>query len=349
MSPHRITWSPPSSASESTPDPRRGLAERLADSARDRASDAVAVVLEAARVLRDWAEESPGKWTLERAGRELEEGWTAWVAGQGWRGLCAIFVDTLRRALLLPEASGDRRGARVILLEELDAWLGSGARTPESRSARWDGSPLSPGARITPRQDVARHAVKTLERGEWILVHGYSPTVVATLTLARQKGLFPRALLSECSADHGGRRMARELTRAGVGVRLAWDAAALGAVREVDRVWLGTEAIGAGVFLGAVGTGLLLREAARNEVPTAVLCTGDDLVPGGEATPPSWGEEESWNLWCDGPEGVELASQPFERVSAELVGAWLTDLGREELAELCLRAMRPEAATPCTT
>ncbi len=348
MSLHRITWSRPSSASESAPSSRRGLAERLGESARDRATDAVSTVLEAARILRPWVREHPARWSLDQAGRELEEGWAEWVAGQGWRGVPAIFVDTLRCTLSHPDAAPDRRGPRGVLLEELDAWLRPRAEVLTGGAAtRWDGSPLTAGSRFARREDVAPHAVETLGRGEWILVHGYSQTVLSALSHARQKGLFPRALVSESSSDHGGRRMARELARAGVGVRLTWDAAALSAVNEVDRLWLGTEAIGAGVFIGPVGTGLLLKEASRNEVPAAVLCTGDELIPGGEASLPAWGEEETWNLWSQGPEGVELASQPFERVNADLVDTWLTDSGREELGELCLRAMRPVAADPC--
>ncbi len=344
MSAHRITWSPPRSTSGTSSGQHRSLEERLSESAHDRAAGAVDTALEAAGALREWVSERPREWEFEQAGRELEEGWREWIRHQGWRGSCAILVDALRRAFQHAVMRAHQGGPRALLLEELAAWLSPDRGGTE----RWNGAPLAPGPRFSPKEDVAPQALETLSRGEWILVHGHSPTVLAALVQARQNGLFPRVLLGEGGPDQGGKRMARELAKHGIGVRLTWDAAVLSAVDEADRVWVGTEAIGAGCFLGLAGTGLLLEEAARLEVPAAVLCTGDDLVPGGEARLPAWGDDETWNLWTRVPDGVELASQPYETVNADLVDTWLTDAGRERLGELCLRAMRPVAAPPCT-
>jgi hypothetical protein len=347
MSAHRITWSHPRSRSGSSSRLRGSLAERLRASAHDRAATAEELVVEAAREMRSWLSERPEEEGALQQGRELEAGWAEWVRGQGWRGPCAIFVDAIRRVFHEAAERASRDDVRDRSLKELEAWLSPHDTGQPGNPDRWSGVPLAPGQRLARRGDVIPHALGTLTRGERILVHGYSPTVLGALAAARKSGLFPRVLLGEGGPDQSGKRMARELTRMGIGVRLTWDAAVLGAVDEVDRIWLGTEAIGAGVFLGLVGTGLLLREAIRTEVPTAVLCTGDELMPGGEALPPIWGEEETWNLWSHDPDGVELSSQPYEQVNADLVGTWVTEAGRETLGELCLRAMRPVPAPPC--
>ena len=301
------------------------------------------MVREAALELLAWVGEQRQDWDFEKAGRELEEGWDEWVRGQAWRGPCAIFVDAIRRAFQHARMRAAKGGPLALLREELEAWVDPWA----GPAARWDGAPLARAPRLAKREDVAPHALRTLDPRNWILVHGYSETVLLALFAAQRAGLFPQVLLSEGGPDHSGKRMARELIAQGVHVRLGWDAAVLSNASEADRIWLGTEAVGADSFLGLVGTELLLGEARRAEVPVAVLCTGDELMPGGEVLLPSWGEEESWNLWSDGPDGTELAPQPYERVDVDRVDCWLTDAGPERLSDLCLRSLRPQAAPLC--
>ena len=84
--------------------------------------------------------------------------------------------------------------------------------------------------------------------------------------------------------------MARRLSRAGLAVSVCYDSALHAALDRADRVWLGTEAIGANAFLARVGTRGLLEEAARREVPVELLATSDKLMPAGELSRPSWPE-----------------------------------------------------------
>jgi len=344
MSAHRTIWSWSPATPESRSAALLGLEDRLSESARDRAANATAVVREAALELHAWVSAQRSDWSFEEAGAELEEGWKEWVREQAWRGPCAIFVDAIRRAFEHARMRGAEGGPQELLREELQAWLNPWV----GYTGRWDGAPLARAPRLAKCEEVAPHALRTLSERDWILVHGYSETVLQALFAAQRGGRFPQVLLSEGGPDHSGKRMARELATQCVHVRLGWDAAVLGRVDEADRIWLGTEAIGAGAFLGLVGTGLLLEEAERAEVPVAVLCTGDELMPGGETLLPSWGEEESWNLWSDGPDGTELAPQPYERVDTDRVPCWLTDAGPGRLSDLCLRSLRPVAAPPCT-
>ncbi|MGD2016526.1 MAG: hypothetical protein PVJ89_00300, partial [Planctomycetota bacterium] len=92
-------------------------------------------------------------------------------------------------------------------------------------------------------------------------------------------------------------------------------------------VWLGTDALGRGEFLGRVGTTALVERARELGVQTTVLATTDKLVPDGEVVLPTWAEAEAWHLWESAPRDVEVESQPFEPVGLELVDGVATEAG----------------------
>ena len=354
MPAHRISWSWSPSAQDKRAEAARNLKDRLRESALDRAANSRAVTLEAASLLQHWLAERPKGWGREpagvrEAGAELEAGWGEWVENHGWRGTCAGFIDALRKTFHSASEVGAARQAkagsmRAALRGELEAWL-----EPELRTSHdGQGTASAPGPRWIDPQRVVPHALRTLRRAEALLIHGYSETVLASLAAAQKAGLFPQVLVGLGLADQSGTRMARQLSAHGIHVRLLWDAAALGSVPSVDRIWLGTEAVGSGGFCALVGTTLLLAEANRNEVPVSVLCTSDKLLPGGELQLPRWGSEERWNLWSHGPDEVEVESQPFELVAAGADETWITEEGPESLVAFCTRSRRTGTAAPCS-
>ncbi len=347
MPAHRISfsWSPKAQGGGS--DAAAGLAERLRPCALDRAASAREVAREAAQELTTWIGQQSREWGSAEAdrlacGEELEAGWSEWLHHQGWRGAGALLIDALRSAFA-SDAAAPKAGPRAALLAELEAWTNEGASAPPSSSEEsTDSSP-----RTTAPEALVPHALRELERRDHVLVYGGSETVLAALCGAQQAGLYPQVTVAAGAPDHSGKRMARHLANHGLAVRLVWDAAALGAVAEADRIWIGTEAVGSGEFLALVGTRLLADEAARQEVPMSVLCTDEACVPGGNLRLPAWAGDEGWGLWSQGAEGVALDSQPYERVPGGAVNTWITCEGHESLAQLCTRSLRLEPAPPC--
>jgi len=303
------------------------LRARLEAVARDRASPARQVVQETSGILRGWLLEQPEEPPLD--GSELEAGLGPWTEEQAWRGPCALWLDSARLAW---NAASD---PQVALAREAGAWCEEDR--PGTQADR----------RLPSRAELAARAALDVEHGEVVLITSWSETVALALESAWRIGKRPQAMIGEGLPGLDGRRMARRLARAGIPVTMCYDAALLGLVPRADRLWLSTEAIGAGAFLARRGTRSLLQECARREVPARVLATSDKLVPGGDLRLPAWCERESWLLWEDAPEGVRLESQCFESVPLELAGAFLTEVGLESTSALHLRALRVEAAPPC--
>lgn len=348
------------------------LGGRLAYLVQDRASPADALLREASETLFEWVMERPLVWSWTEASVELEAGWADFVSTHSWRGPVALWVDSLRRTVRAGQKAGHPAfgaGARQVLGEEIGLWLGglqrggaageipgsgivhAGGELPEGGEAAqlptWDGQPLAQGARMPSRSALARKAIEDLERGESILVCGFSETVIGALCAAHKVDLAPTVILGEGSGDASGRRMARRLADDGLPVRMVYDSALFASLPHADRVWFGAEAIGSEAWLARVGSGALIEEARRLDVPVEVLATSDKLIPGGALELPAWGVSDRWMLWEDPPPGVELEAQPYEAVPLDSAATFVSEVGRESGSELALRSLRTEPVAPC--
>ncbi len=358
------TWTAAADSNVPLPTSKGSLADCLHEIAFDRAASSDALVLETARVTLEWLLERPDRWSWSAAARELEEGFAEWNAEQGWRGPAAVWFDTVRGAWHQGRASHPDE-AREYLAEEFGLWLctreadvapafdsgalesNASASCSDASERPWNGAPLASGRRLASRTALGAHAVATLETRELVLLNAYSNTVAVALEAAWRAGKQPQVLVCEGLPTLEGRRMAHRLSRSGLAVGICYDAALIDALDRADRVWLGTEAIGAEGFLGRVGTRSLLDEAVRREVPVQLLATSDKLMPAGELALPNWPERDTWLLWDDAPENVRLETQCFEITPLDLVEHIITECGCESPARLSVRALRAERPAAC--
>ena len=316
-------WTPPSAGipAAETGEP---LADRLTPLVEDRAATASDVVRRAARTCHAWLSEA--SCADGGAGVALRQGLGELLESQGWRAPLARFGASLA-AVEARVADDGSPALREALAGECALWL----ETAETLAGPgWEGVEDTPRLRLPDRADCARALLEgpaAVEAGEVFLVHGWSETVARGLELVQARGLAPEVIVSEGGPDLGGRRLARRLVASGMRVRFVYDAALVAAVRRSDRVWLGTDALGRGEFLGRVGSTALVERARELGVQTTVLATTDKLVPDGEVVLPTWAEAEAWHLWESAPRDVEVESQPFEPVGLELVDGVATEAG----------------------
>lgn len=339
--PWQLSWRPEPPAEERTGDPVLALQEL----GRDRLLDAQSLVRAASAEVYVWLLARPQDWSRERAWRELGRLLQPLSAAHGWRGAVALWLGTLER--LCTQGTGARgqesEGPARELATEVGLWLGGMDEMRPGHEA-WNGLPGSPGERLPDPALCGAGPVNQLGKGEIVAVHGDSPAVAAALLAAATAGLRPTAYVSEGGPELGGRRLAQELSEGGVRVHFHYDGGLVARLGHVDRVWLGTEAVGAQAFVGLIGTRNLLREARRLEVPITLLTTSDALVPGGELQLPPWGEQNPWLLWESAPAGVEVQGQPYEAVPLALIGQVADEHGMGRPAELALRALRTDEA-----
>lgn len=302
MKPRRtiLRWSPPGSAAP--PSDERSLAERLQAVASDRIGSADEVVRDAAREAAAWLRpRAAGECSRAALAAELRQGLVAWEAAHVWRALCARFLGRLTARL----------EARAATAEALLAFLDEEAR-----------------AAVPERRSIVPFALRSLGRGERVLVLGHSETVALALEEAARAGLAPEVLLGEGRPELTGKRLARRLARRGLDLRMTYDAALPEEVAGVDRIWLGTEALDARAFVGRVGDRALFGAAREQGVPVELLATRDKLHPAGRIELPAWSEREPHLLWGDAPAGVTLEARFLARIELDHVDAWIHERGR---------------------
>ncbi|MCA9000308.1 MAG: hypothetical protein KDB61_00195 [Planctomycetes bacterium] len=338
---HTFHWSPGDPGGDMKL--RKPLAARLQPLLEDRTSTAQEVILEASGILCSWLRELPESDGFQLGtllGTELDP----LLAVHGWRAPVQLWMRTLDR--VVRHTSLGRDSLRDGLIEELGLWMGGidvdfrqeGAEPP----LVWNGGPLEPGRRLPDRASCSEALVEGVDVGEVICIPAFSETVALGVERLVGAGLAPKILLGEGGPNLGGRLMARRLEHLGLEMRLTYDAALPGRMAEVDRLWMGTEAIGADAILATVGVGNLIQAARKNQIPSVVLATSDKLAPLGELRLPEWAAKETYLLWEGPVSGLTVESQFYERLPLWPALQFATEHGLQSPAQLALNALRTD-------
>ncbi|MEL6712833.1 MAG: hypothetical protein AAFP86_03625 [Planctomycetota bacterium] len=322
------------------------LEGRVAGLADDRGVTAADLVRKVAREAHGWlvGPDSPDV-GIEGA---LDDELRALVDAHGWRVPFARFVAALLGAADSAEPGAPQYARREAMAAECALWFEGGAEAGATAPAGPDGEP-----RLGSKERCADPLLAgplAVTRGEVVLVHGWSETVARGLELARARGLEPAAIVSEGGAALGGRRLARRLSAGGMDVSFVYDAALVSALERADRVWIGSDAIGAHAFVARMGTRALVERASQLGVDVAVLATSDKFTPEARPSLPRWAADEPWHLWEGAPAAVSVESQAFELVPLDLVRVFATERGSWSAADVRARASAPveSAAAPVT-
>ncbi len=316
------------------------LSRQLEPLLEDRTSTAHEVILEASEILRAWLGvlknvDASQLGTL--LGTELDP----LLAAHGWRAPLQLWMRTIDQAVA--RASEFRSPLREVLIEELGLWLGGvDLDNLNGESARWSGRILDEGRRLPLRETCSDALIADVEPHEVIAVPAFSETVALGIERLAYAGMDPELILGEGGPNLGGRMMARRLEHLGLNMRLAYDAAMPNLVVGADRLWMGTEAIGADALLATIGTGNVVQAAQKNQVPYTVLATSDKLVPMGDLRLPEWAEKETYLLWEAPVSGLQVESQFYERLPIQGTFVFATEFGLQSPAELALSALRTD-------
>ncbi|MDF1837403.1 MAG: hypothetical protein P1V35_06030 [Planctomycetota bacterium] len=316
---------------------RLPLSRKLEGLLDDRTSTAEEVVLEASEILCTWLGTLPDSDALQLGallGTELDP----LLAVHGWRAPVQLWMRTIDR--VVGQSPRFQRPLRAVLMEELGLWLG-GVDVADFQ-ADWNGEPLAPGRRLPRRANCAQALVPGMEKHEIIAIPAFSETVALAVEHLAQSGLQPKLILGEGGPTLGGRLMARRLEHLGLDMRLIYDAGMPEKVAEADRLWMGTEAIGADSLLATIGTGNVFQAARKSQVPCTVLATSDKLVPMGDLRLPEWAEKETYLLWEAPVSGLQVESQFYERLPIQETLVFATEFGIQSPAQLAMSALRTD-------
>ncbi len=188
------------------------------------------------------------------------------------------------------------------------------------------------------RQSAAQ-AARRLSRARRILTHSASAVCGEALLIWAKRARQAEVIVTESRPRQEGVALARRLTAAGVRVRLITDAQMGLAVREVDAVLVGADAItDDSHLLNKAGTRLLVLAARDAGVPAYAVCQTHKIAP------PGWPMALERQDPADVTEaqGFRVDNVVFDATPLDWFASVITEEGR--LSQRLLRAVRQRLA-----
>lgn len=296
----------------------RQLLEHLVEPLRnDRTSGSVVLGRKAAEVLRRAAARVPAgspeefRWALGQAVLMVLEAQPAMAT------LVRLAVDVLDAV----EAATDLEEARHRALHAAGAFQAGLA----ARSA-----------------DAAQRASALLPEGGRVITCSSSSTVQAALLSAAERRARLSVVCLESRPMNEGRALAQTLSRAGLDVVYAVDAAAAVLTAESDAVLLGADSVGDAGVVNKIGSSSLALAARHAGIPVLVVADSTKILP--RRFPQDTRDDRPPGEVWDAPPGVEVWNRYFEASPI----AWVSALVTEDatLAPAAVETLRGAMAVP---
>ncbi|MAG07951.1 hypothetical protein CMO89_00605 [Candidatus Woesearchaeota archaeon] len=179
----------------------------------------------------------------------------------------------------------------------------------------------------TVENKIADIGANKIGNGMVVFTHCYSPTVMAILKKAKQKGRSFEVYNTETRPSLHGRVAASELNKLGVPVTHYVDSAMRLAVKEADIVLLGADAITPDKVISKIGSEMVAELANRYDIPVFVCSNSwrfdyksifdfGGLEPG-----------KAKEIWNNPPKNVKVCNYAFEKIELGLVTAVISEIG----------------------
>jgi translation initiation factor 2B subunit (eIF-2B alpha/beta/delta family) len=189
---------------------------------------------------------------------------------------------------------------------------------------------------------VADHADAYIKPGAKVLFHSYSGSLIKLLARAAATAADLTFMLTESRPYRESLRIAEALKDTSVTMIAYTDASMAAAAADADLVLVGADALFRdGSFANKIGSLPLALSCRHVGTPYYVVTEVSKLYPGDPEDVameqrPAVEVAEDWPLWQS--KRITVRNQFFERVPADLVTAYLTDVGVLTPEELVQRS-----------
>jgi len=182
------------------------------------------------------------------------------------------------------------------------------------------------------KRRAAEQAASELERGETIMTHDYSTTVLSAITRALEDGAEFSIYVTEARPRYLGRKMVRRLANMeGIDATLITDGACGEFLPDVDRVFLGMTCIVDETLYNRVGTYPMAATAADLAVPVTVVGSSAKIVDGGFTFENEY--RKASEVMREPADGFTVENPAYDATPTRLVDTVVTDEGLTELGE----------------
>lgn len=170
---------------------------------------------------------------------------------------------------------------------------------------------------------INNFVLKVLNNGDKIYTHCHSTNVIKSLINAKKKGKKFEVFTSETRPLFQGRKTAKELSKAGIRVTSFVDSDMMGAVKEVDKIFLGADAITDKGIINKVGSGAIATLAKDFNKPVYIIADSWKYSPKNVKIE----ERDFHEVWKNAPKNIKIINPSFEFVDKKLIKKILSEKG----------------------
>jgi ribose 1,5-bisphosphate isomerase len=171
--------------------------------------------------------------------------------------------------------------------------------------------------------------LKMISNGMKIYTHCHSTNVVKALIDAKKRGKKFEVFNTETRPLYQGRITAKELAANGIKVTTFVDSAILEAVKQVDIILLGADAIMKDGIINKVGSATIAELAADHKKPVYVVADSWKFSPENVRIE----ERDFHEVWKGAPKEVRIRNPAFEKVDKKYVKGIISEYGILTLEE----------------
>jgi translation initiation factor 2B subunit (eIF-2B alpha/beta/delta family) len=172
---------------------------------------------------------------------------------------------------------------------------------------------------------AATHAAKLIDEGARVLTHSRSSTVLEAFAQARRVGKSFAVVATESRPLFEGRTLAEALVKQDVPVTVIIDAAAALAIKEIDLVLVGADAITPVNVINKVGTRMIALAAREQGIQVFSVCDTSKFICE-DCLPPEQ-EHPAAELWPNAPAEISITNRYFESTPLALFTGIVTEHG----------------------
>jgi len=170
---------------------------------------------------------------------------------------------------------------------------------------------------------INKLVLKVIKSNSIIYTHCHSTNVVKALIYAKKKGKKFEVYNTETRPLYQGRKTAKELSSAGIKVTTFVDSAMDSAIKKVDVVFLGADAILKSGAINKVGSMAISELAYLHKKPVYIIADSWKFSPRNVKI-----EERNFHeVWEGAPRRIKIKNPAFEKIDKKYVKAVISEYG----------------------
>ena len=173
---------------------------------------------------------------------------------------------------------------------------------------------------------INKNCLKLIKNNKIIFTHCHSTNVVNALIYAKKKGKKFEVYNTETRPLFQGRKTAEELRKAGIKVTMFIDSALGVALKNVDIIFLGADALLKNGIINKIGSGLISKIAKQEKIPVYIIADSWKFT---KRKIPI--EQRNLNeVWDKAPKDIKIKNPAFEFVEKKYIAGIVSEYGLQK-------------------